>query len=286
MEWSKLKSRERKAILIFAVAAFFGVYMKYVNEPVSKTVAGYKTKMKRSEAQLRDLKTKQPQDTELTIKIEALKEGEKKLSEQLEELESMVPSRFYASQLVGEVSRLAKDVKLESVKQWIAKEQNYSRIFLEAKFYSGYVDAVTYLASIESISPYIRLEEMEMLEPAGKTMELGGAPVKLVVSCLLSDAASVAALKKVSEPPKLNIKRDILASSSKPTATTENSKFALEGITFNSENSTAIINGDVFRVNSTLGGYKITKILESSVVLSNGAEDRILSLATVAEKTK
>jgi len=285
VEWSQLKSRERKAVILFAAAAFFGLYMKFVNEPVSKKVAGYRSQIERSEAQLRDLETKQPQDTELVIKIKGIIQEETKLSEEIEGLEKMVPSRLHTSQLVGELTRLAKEVKLESIKQKITKEQTYSRIFLEVKFYSTYLDAVTYLASIESISPFIRVEEMEILEPAGKTVELGGAPVRLVVSCLLTNSASTPSLK-ASNVPALSVKRDILTSSSKLTEALSDSKFTLEGITFDQQNPTAIINGDVFQVNSELGGYKIKKILADSVVLNDGVEDHLLNLKTVAEKTK
>ena len=285
MEWSKLKSRERKVILIFGLAVFFGLYMRFVDQPVSKKVAGYKTQIRRSEAQLKDLEAKQPQDAELEMKIRDLTEDESKLSQEIEQLEKMVPSSFYTSQLIGELTRLASEVKLESIKQKIAKEQANSRIFLDVKFYASYLDAVRYVASIESISPFIRIDEMEILEPAGKTLELGGAPVRLLVSCLLSDSAAVSPLK-AAVIPDLKMKRDILASSSRPAEDLTDAKFTLEGITFDLKNPTAIINGDVFQVNSELGGYKIKKILADTVVLSDGIEDHLLSLKTVAEKTK
>jgi hypothetical protein len=248
-------------------------------------VAEYKSQTRRSEAQLRDLETKQPQDMELAMKIRGLEEGEAKLTQDIEELEKMVPSRLYTAQLVGELTRLAQEVKLESIKQRVVKEQTYSRIILEVKFYSTYLDAVSYLASVESISPFIKVEEMEILEPAGKATELGGAPVKLVISCLLTDSASVAILK-ASPVQNLNVKRDILASSARPAETLSDSKFNLEGITFDLHNPTAIINGDVFQVNSELGGYKVKQILADSVVLNDGVEDHMLSLRTIAEHAK
>ena len=259
--------------------------MRFVDQPVSKKVAGYKTQIRRSEAQLKDLEAKQPQDAELEMKIRDLTEDESKLSQEIEQLEKMVPSSFYTSQLIGELTRLASEVKLESIKQKIAKEQANSRIFLDVKFYASYLDAVRYVASIESISPFIRIDEMEILEPAGKTLELGGAPVRLLVSCLLSDSAAVSPLK-AAVIPDLKMKRDILASSSRPAEDLTDAKFTLEGITFDLKNPTAIINGDVFQVNSELGGYKIKKILADTVVLSDGIEDHLLSLKTVAEKTK
>ena len=260
-----------------AAILFFGVYVKAVQEPLSRKVTMYKTQIKKSQAQLSDLKTKAPQDTEIAEKITSLESEEKQLADQIGSLEKKIPSRFNMAQLVGEFTRLAKEVKLESVKQKIMKDQGYSRIILEVKFYATYINAIKYLASVESISPFLKVEEMEILEPKGKTLELGGSPVRLLVSCLLSDNAEGGTLK-ASDVSELPIKRDILASNSRPAVTLEESKFNLEGITFDKKNPSAIINGDVFVVNSEVGGYTVKRILSDTVVLSDGVEDHLLSL--------
>lgn len=285
MEWSKLKPRERTAVLVLGAAAFFGLYMRFVERPVAKKVAGYKSQIRQSELQLKDLDTKKPQDTLLSSKIKELEEGESKVSSEIAELEKRMPSQFNTSQLVGAVTSLAKEVKLESVNQRIVKEQAYSRIILEIKFYSTYSDAIRYMASIESLSPFLRIEELEILEPVGKTIELGGAPVRLTVSCLLGDS-SVDSKLETGKAPDLASKRDILASSSKPTSELSDAKFMLEGITYDSHNPTAIVNGDVYQTGSQMGPYTVKKILTDSVVLSDGVEDHILSLKAAVEATK
>lgn len=267
------------------LAGFFALYVKFVDKPISQRVESYKAQIRRSEAQLRDLEVKRPQDVELNEKIKILKEDEMNLTNQISEIEKSIPSRLYTSQLVGELTSLAVKVKLESIKQNIAKEQNYSRIFLEVKFYGTFTDAVSYVSSIESISPFIRVEEMEILEPVEKTVELGGAPMKLVISCLLTDSAQMPPLK-ASSTAGLEVKRDILVSSSKPASEMNDEKFILEGVTFDPKNPTAIINGDVFQVNSEIGGYKVKKILADGVILSDGVEDHMLSLKAVVEKVK
>ena len=285
MEWSQLKSREKTVIMLFAGAIFFGTYMKMVVQPISKKVAFYKSQMRNSEMQLKDLETKKPQDAMVSTNIKDLEGDEVKLAKEIDALERKMPSQFNTSELVGEVTRLAKEVKLESVKQRIAKDQSYTRIFLEIKFYSTYTDAIQYMAEIESISPFIRVEELEILEPVGKTVELGGAPVKLVVSCLLAESTPNHALK----PEKIGdikLKRDILSSSAKPAEAMDDQKFVLEGITFDARNPTAIINGDVFANGAEMGPYKVKKILQDSVVLSDGVEDHILSLRPTEEGKK
>ena len=215
----------------------------------------------------------------ISKKIKDLEAEEVTLSKAILDLEKKMPSQFNTSQLVGEVTGLAKEVKLESVKQRIVKEQTYSRIILEIRFYSTYLDAIKYVAAIEAISPFLRVDELEILEPVGKTVELGGAPVKLVVSCLLGDSIS----EKL-EPGKagdISLKRDILSSSSKPVEMLGDAKFVLEGITFDSRNPTAIVNGDVYATGSQLGPYKVKKIFSDSVVLTDGVEDHVLSLKPV-----
>ncbi len=264
--------------MVLGAAMVLGMYMRFIERPASRMVAGYKSQIRNSQMQLKDLETKKPQDAQVSINIDELVANEKKLSESIAKLEEQMPSQFNTSRLIGMVTSLAKEVKLESVKQRIAKEQAYSRIFLEIKFYSTYPDAIRYVAAVEAISPFMRVEELEILEPpTGKTVELGGAPVKLTVSCLLGDTSPDKVLKS-GTVPALDLKRDILNSSSKPTAELSDKKFILEGITFDARNPTAIVNGDVYATGSKLGPYTVKKILSDSVVLSDGVNDHILSL--------
>jgi Tfp pilus assembly protein PilO len=277
MEWSQLKPRERTSILLLGAAMFLGLYIRFVDRPVAQRVNVYKSQIRNSEIQLKDLETKVPQDALVSAKIKDLEAGQMELSEDIAAFEKKMPSQFNTSRLVGAVTDLAREVKLEYVKQRIAKEQTYSRIFLEIKFYSTYLDAIRYVAAIEAISPFMRVEEMEILEPVGKTIELGGAPVRVLVSCLLGDGSPTAAFEP-EKAPELDLKRDILQSASKPAEALTDEKYALEGITFNAANPTAIVNGDVYQTGSKLGPYKVKQILSDSIVLTDGVDDHTLSL--------
>ncbi len=277
MEWNKLKPRERTALLLFGSCVFFGLYMRFIERPVSQRVSVIKSQIKNSEMQLKDLESKVPQDTLVSSKIQSAQDEIERLSQEIGALEEKIPSQFNTSQLVGAVTDLAKEVKLESVKQRIAKEQVYSRIYLEIKFYSTYRDAVQYVAAVEAISPFMRVEELEILEPVGKAVELGGAPVNLVVSCLLGETLPHSRLEPA-EAPTIELKRDLLTSSSKPMENLDDKKFVLEGITYDTRNPTAIVNGDVYQTGSELGPYKVKRILTDAVVLTDGIEDHTLSL--------
>jgi len=264
--------------MILAAAAVFGLYMRFIERPTARIIDGYKAQIRNSQMQLKDLETKKPQDMQVSGNIGDLEASQKKLSDDIAKYEEQMPSQFNTSQLVGQITNLAKEVKLESVKQRIAKEQAYLRIFLEIKFYSTYPDAIRFMAAVEAISPFMHVEEFEILEPpTGKAVDLGGAPVRMTVSCLLGDGSPDKLLKSETVPT-LDLKRDILASSSKPTEELSDTKFMLEGITFDSRNPTAIVNGDVYATGSKLGPYTVKKILSDSVVLSDGVNDHILSL--------
>ena len=74
------------------------------------------------------------------------------------------------------------------------------------------------------------------------------------------------------------VKRDILASTAKPMASLNEKDFRLEGITFTEDTPTVIINGEVFRVDSEVKGYRVKKIMPGSVILTDGMEDQLLTL--------
>jgi Tfp pilus assembly protein PilO len=276
MDLLKLKPRERMAILALGGFLFFGIYAKAVQQPIHKKIALYKTQIKRSQAQLNDLGSKTPQDQKVAGSIDSIAAEAKAQEEQIAALEKQIPSRFNMSQLVGEFTRLASEVKLEGVKQNIVKDQGYSRIFLEVKFYSNYQDAVKYVASLETMSPFLKVEEMEILEAKGKSVELGGSPVRLLVSCLLSDNPEGGMMK--AKTASVSLKRDILSSKEKPVQELKESKFYLEGITFDPTTPTAIVNGEVYRIGEELGGYTVKEIRRDSVLLTDGVNDSVLNL--------
>ena len=272
-----LKPGQKALAVAVAVFLFLGIYAKIVHQPAAKKINTYKNQVKRVQTQLEELKTKTPQDVALAQRTEALKADKQELSEKIASLEKKIPSRASLSQLVGEITGLAKEVKLESVKQKIVKDQGYEKVMLEVKFYSNYVDAVRYLAALESISPFLKVLEMEILEPKGKNVELGGSPVRLLLSCLLTDVSASGPLKG-SGLPKLDLTRDILTSTGRPSPLLQSSKFNLKGITYNATRPSAIINNDVYVSGDKISGYTVKEIQPNAVVLTDGSREHLISL--------
>ena len=278
MDIKKLKPREKLVIAGLAVVILFSVYAKLIHEPFAKKAQSSKMRIKKAESQLAELKVKYPPADIQREKIKSLSVECEHLTDQVSRVEKKLPSGKETSQLIGEFTRLAKEAKLISIRQKTAPENGYNRIYIEVKLNSSYPNAINYVGRVESISPFIRVEEVEINESTGKTIDEGGAPVRIVFSSLLGESSIFEVLKANDEAGNVTVKRDILISSAKPVQSLNEKEFKLEGITFNASTPTAIMNGDVVRVDSDVKGYKVKKILEDSIVLTNDIEDFVIKM--------
>lgn len=277
---TSMSQRRKLLIAVLGSAAVFSAYARLVAAPLEKSTAGLLRQIQKSETQLRDLSEKLPPVEELSARVQKLDEERKAFDEEIVRIEKKLPSRTGTSRFIAQVTELAKEIKIESVKQRIEKEEVYSRLYLEIQFTAGYAAAVRYVSAVESITPYLKVEEMSISEPKTKSGETvaGGAPMRLVVSCLLGDGAEGALFSAKGASAEYEGVRDLLGSKAKPASQLRESEFRIEGITYNASNPTAIINGDVYRVGSEIGGYTISAIGPDSVILSDGIEDHILSV--------
>jgi Tfp pilus assembly protein PilO len=274
-----VNSRERIIVLLLVAVLGFSAFTRFVSAPIAKQIASYQAQINKSASQLKELSGNQKPVQDLEGRIEALRSENKELEAKAKEMEKSLPSRGNVSQLIAEFTRLAQNVKLESVKQTIAKEEGFARLFLEVKFNATYAEAIKYVSAVESISPFLRIDEMEISEPKGKAAELGGTPMRVVVSCLLGEGEEGEQVLKATTPAEgAPMTRDILASRAKPASELRDTEYRIEGITYDPKNSTAIINGDVYQVGSEIGDYKVKTILQDGVVLTDGVEDHLLKV--------
>lgn len=275
-----LDPRRKLLITVLVAAAAFSVYSRLIAAPIQKKTADFGKQIQKAETQLRDLNEKLPPVGELAARVAKLEGEAKSFNDEIAAIEKKLPSRAYTSRFIAQVTELAKEVKIESVKQRIEKEEVYSRLYLEIQFTSSYSAAVRYVAAVESITPYLKVEQMTITEPKAKAETVsGGSPMKLVVSCLLGDSTSETELKPKGAPPQYKDVRDLLGSKAKPALALRESEFHIEGITYNASNPTAIINGDVYRVGSEIAGYRVTAIAPDSVILSDGTDEHILNVS-------
>lgn len=257
-----------------------GLYFQAIHKPLSRKVARFKFQIEKSERRVDELKRQFPQLNKQRQTIQSLNAECQHRLEKIEEIERKLPSRGNISQLLGEITRRAKGVKLVSIRQEMKERRTesdweYSLISIEVKFIAPYQETIDCIRKIEAISPFLTIEEVEISEPKDKEV-VGGPAVRLLLSSLLGEVPFVQQLSpgEVEEP--VPITKDIFASRAKPVSKVVDLK--LEGITFNPKDPTAIIDGQVVRVGSLVGDRRVKKILKDSVVLSDGQEEHILSV--------
>jgi len=278
-KYKQLKKRERIAVITFAIAAGFALYYNVIYRPLAGSTRTYKNQTERLNKQLLTIETQHPEINARLERIEAKEAEEKKTLEKIEEMENRLPSKKSTSRLISEFTRLAKNIKIDSIRQKIDKGDEYYRIFIEIQLDASFNDVFRYISRIETISPFLKVEELEINEPRSRKKEKGGQ-IRLVISSLLGDVPFSEQLK-AKELQKGNVSselRDIFVSQVRPEATKAKIDMKLEGITFNKDVSTGIIDGEVVREGSVVGGYTVKKILFDKITLTDGIEKYVLNV--------
>ncbi len=278
-KYKQLKKRERIAVIVFASIAALALYYNVIYKPLAGSTRTYINQTKRLNKQLLTIKTQDPEIQARLETIETKEAAEKKTLERIEEMENRLPSKKASSRLISEFTRLAKNIKIESIRQKIDKGEDYSRIFVEIQFDASFNDVVRYIERIETISPFLKVEELEIKEPRNRKKEKGGL-IRLVVSSLLGDVPFSEQLKaKEKEKGEISSElRDIFVSKVRPEATKTKIDMKIEGITYNKDVATGIINGEVVKEGSTIEGYTVKQILFDKITLTDGVEKYVLSV--------
>ncbi len=274
--FKNLNSRQKLLVAGLGLSLGFSLYFNILYKPLAKKVNRYRFQIKKSASRLKDLKGKFPAIEKQKENLRSLDFQCKDLLIQITEIEKDLPSEKNSSRLLTELSRLAKDLKLLSLRQKIDSGEEYSRIFIEFKFSEPYQKLINYLNRVESLSPFLMVEELEIFEP--KTKKESGIQTRLVLSSLLGTVSSFELIKG-QESEDIELARDIFISRSRPAARVSKVELKLEGITYAPSGSTAIINTDVVKVGSKVGNLTVKEITSEKVILTDGIEDQVLSVS-------
>ncbi len=277
LKYKHLKKREKIAVIVLFAVFSVSVYYNAICKPLLRNSRTYAVQIERLRKQLAEMKTQNPEIEAGRLRIKDEKVEAERLLAKIEELENKLPSKRATSNLIAELTRLAKDIRIDSVRQKIDKGEEYSRIFVEIRFDAPYRETVDYIQRIETISPFLKVEELEIIEP-GKRKKESDTLIRLVISSLLGDVPFASQLKAKEIQTASSDLRDIFVSKVRPESTTVKINLKLEGITYGNEISTAIIDGDVVREGSLIGNYTINKILYDKVVLTDGVEEFVLKV--------
>lgn len=275
-----MKPRERWIVTVLAGVMVFVVFSKVVYAPLDHKVKTLKSKISKMEARIRELKAEHPQLDAQKHLIQELEEKNQNFLKKIEDKERFLPGKESFSSFLTELTRLAAPLQVESIRQKTENGEDYSRVFVEISFRTSYHETVEYIRRIEKVSPFLRVDEVEIMEPAGKTAGKGSF-IKLTVSTLLGETSMGAILKasEIKEDAPSEATRDIFRSKNSLSASSEiKEALNLEGITYRPLGATAIISGEVVREGSKIGAYTVKKILTNGVVVADVTGEHMLNL--------
>ncbi|MCK5306936.1 MAG: type 4a pilus biogenesis protein PilO [Candidatus Omnitrophica bacterium] len=276
ISFKKLKYREKILVVAFIAFIGFNVYSQTIYKPLSRGIKRYKGQSERFRSRLKGLKAKIPSLDKQKGKTAMLDEECENLLSQIGRIRSALPATGNIAQLLAEFSRQAKEkVKLLSLRKKIEINDNYSRIFIEVEFNAVYKEVINYIKRLESISPFLKIEEIELSNSSSGNKEVSG---RMIFSSLLTNFSSVEQLIAKDVLEITSDTRDIFISKSKNFIKEKKKELKLEGITYNAEKSTAIINGEVVKIGSQIGNFKIIQILPEGVILTDDAEECTLEI--------
>jgi Tfp pilus assembly protein PilO len=280
--YKKLKTREKILTILFMVIIVGSLYYRFLYKPLASNASTHKFQIQKLMTRMDKLNAELPRIDEQKENLRLLTAENEETLNKIGEIEKKLPGKKDASRLIGELTRLAKEFELVSIQQKVDEGEKYSRVFVELTFSVPYKEVVNYIDRIEGISPFLKIEEMEISEPKGK-LKGPGVSVRILLSCLLGEAPvsewfrseKLGEIEK-REPP--SVTRDIFVPKSRPVQMARETDLKLEGITYSPQNPTAIINDNVLRVGSEIDGYKVKKILPDTVILTDSIEELSLTL--------
>ncbi|UCD55129.1 MAG: type 4a pilus biogenesis protein PilO [Candidatus Omnitrophota bacterium] len=267
--YRRLKKREKTLVVTFLSVAVAGMSYQAIYKPLADNLRASLFQLEKLETRLEEARIASPKVDKKRANVRELKSDSDRLLREIEKLENKLPSRRATSNLISELTRLAKGMKLNSIRQKIAKGKEYPRLFVELKFDAPYKEAVNYIKEIEAISPFLKVEEME----------ISATSARLVISSLLGETPFSEQLKaKETSYDKIFEFRDVFASEAMPISAAPKAKVKLEGITYSNDISTSIINGRVVKEGSVIGGLTVKRILPDMVALTDGIKEYLLSI--------
>ncbi len=278
--YKKLKLREKILVILFTTVIIATLYYRLLYRPLVKNTDTYKFQIQKLTTRLDEINIQFPPIEERKKTLQELLLENENIVNQIDDIEKKLPNRKDASRLTAELTRLTEELELVSAQQKIDEGELYSRIYVELTFNAPFREIVNYLDRIEGISPFLKIEEMDISESKGK-LTGEGISTRLLFSCLLGETPVSEWLRvKEKEGIKASVLevRDIFVSKFRPVTKIRKMDFKLDGITYHPAGSTAIIDDNVVRVGSEVGGYKVKEIQLDTVVLTDGIGDFELNI--------
>lgn len=278
--------KDKRLFRYLAAAVLFWLYFSVFLRPNINKISDLKRQGLQARKQLDALTAQFPEPSKAREELKNFNKGLLELGSRTKEIESQMLGASSAPALLRELIKNAqgKKIDFQTVKQNIEPDKSgFSRLSIELEFDSTYRDTLVYLASIERISPFVKVEGIELAQAKSDPANLASVSVKL--SALLSPAGQEAAglSSEAGQPaarPIALLKRSPLTPAIKTAKAKKIKKLELTGITYRKAPgaSSAIINGAVVKAGDQIEGYKIEGISPESVTITDGTQSDNLSV--------
>lgn len=275
--FKNLAPGQKRLFIALGIVLLCVLYFNLFLKPNIIKFSSLKKQQSEAAGQLKALSAGIPDIEKIKKGLISLREDIAGLKNNSRETESKLLNNLDAARLLSELMKCAQGLKIDfiSVKQKIEEDKGgYSRFFAELKFAAPYEQALRYIARAEGISPFAKVEEIDLGRPkaAGKEQ----VAVTLTIGALLSSASGTQGQVNpcgTGEPViKLSSARDPFAPSIKLEQVSKKITLKLAGITYRGLKgaSTAIINDTVLKVGDKVEGCTVEKITNDSVTVDNG----------------
>ncbi len=296
VSWFNKFKKHQKTLFAFLIGIIvFNFYFNIFHK--SKAIQLYRLKLeiRTIDNQIKELKAQMPNADKERWFLKGILDEHRKLETEVDVLRAQLFSRQGIPQFLGELARQAKGLDIDfisikteqfssqqtEVKQEAEKEYTY--LDIELNFDSDYFGLVNYLNRLESLSPFLIVRQAAVKQNEKKDFQNN---MNLFLSILIDESLRSEYLRKKGETKEvsadfiaqISFERDPFRSDFKTLKRVQqrsSGEYALEGITLKGEQSTAIINGEVYSIGDTLEDLRVSKILPNMVVLTSLRENAL-----------
>ena len=280
-----LNNKERRLLVYLAVFMLVFLYFSLFLKPNLDKAAKLKKQNLQAKGRLESLIAQFPDPEEARMQLRENYANLEEIKSQAKEVEAKLLGISSVPKLVKQLISSAQGKKIDflSVKQQIQEEKNgYSRLDVELEFDSRYEDMLVYLAGIERISPFVKIEGIEVAQSQADPANLVTTSLKMAaiispdsgLQGQLSEGVSAAGGRKI------DLKRSPLTPAIALGKAKKKKELKLSGITFKKggAGSSAIINDSVVKEGDEVAGWKVEKIMADSVTIGDGTESENLTI--------
>lgn len=273
----KFNPREKLLVTSFGVIILFLLSQQIFLKPIRRDLSQLRFKKIKFSKKMQEIQESFPNIENQVSKIEKLRNEGNLLVRQIQGVEQKLMSKEDIPRLLGAINTLGAQVNIVSIKQRIEESPELSKLYVEVIFTAPFQQALTYINNIETVLSLLNIEKLD-ISRNDKNI-LNEITSVMLLSTILEPRAPRKTFNLKEASKEFSVKNDLFFSAQHKIASqTSNIDLKLEGVTYSPKNPIAIINGDVYKLNSTIQGFTVEKILPDKVVLVREGREYILQL--------